>query len=110
MNDIKIPLTPLQAYFLDDLECAGSESYHRALDAGARVEDGRWLVVPPAAFADLGLAVGIRADIASENEYTIGERSSILGLARKLARAGITSAAPLTPGNVFSNHEEGQRS
>ena len=95
MTDIRIPLTALQAAWLADLGASGSESYARASDAGARVEAGPVLVIPPAAAEPLGLAVGIRADIASEGEYSIGERSSILGLARKLAAAGISNAAPL---------------
>jgi hypothetical protein len=98
-GSIRIPLTPRQAYFLDDMRAAGSETYHEALDAGARVEGsagGTWvLIVPRAAFGALGTAVGMRADIADEGEYDIGQRSSILGLARKLANAGVTGAAPL---------------
>jgi hypothetical protein len=98
VSAIRIPLTARQAYFLEDMGQAGSGSYIEAEAAGMRIEDGGWLVVPPAAFQALGTAVGIRADIASEGEYSIGERSSILGLARKLAEAGVTGAAPLAPG------------
>jgi hypothetical protein len=91
---IRVPLTGLQAAFLDDLDVSGSESYAEAVAAGLRVE-GSTLVVPPGAFEPLGTAVGIRADIADEGEYETGRRNSILGLARKLARAGVTGAAPL---------------
>jgi hypothetical protein len=99
-TDIRIPVTPRQAEWLADLIASGSESMAAAAEAGARVEDGV-LVIPPAAAYPIGLAVGMRADIASEGEYTLGERSSVLGLARKLANAGITSAAPLTEADVF---------
>jgi hypothetical protein len=102
-EDIRIPLTPKQADWLADLASSGSESYGEALDAGARIvadpAGGDVLVIPPAAAYPLGLAVGIRADIADENEYPIGVRSSVLGLSRKLAANGITNAAPLNPGN-----------
>jgi len=109
-TDIRIPLTTRQAGWLADLAASGSESYAAALDAGARIEDnahGTWvLVIPPAAAEALGLAVGIRADIASEGEYSIAERSSVLGLSRKLAAAGITGAAPLTEAGVPGKNEE----
>lgn len=95
MTDIRIRLTGLQAYFLDDLAVSGSESWAAALAAGARIEDGSTLIIPSAAIEAAGVAVGIRADIASEGEYDFGTRSSILGLARKMARAGVTKAAPL---------------
>jgi hypothetical protein len=91
---IRVPLTELQAAFLDDLDVSGSETYAAAVTAGLRIE-GRTLIVPPGAVEPLGTAVGIRADIADEGEYDIGRRSSILGLARKLAKAGVTGAAPL---------------
>jgi hypothetical protein len=93
-EDIRIPVTPHQAEWLADLIASGSESMAAAADAGARIEGGV-LVIPPAAAYALGLAVGIRADPADEGEYTLGERSTVLGLARKLANAGITNAAPL---------------
>jgi len=91
---VTIPVTTRQAEFLEDMVQSGSESAMAAWDAGARV-DRLTLVVPPAAARHLGLAVGMRADIADEGEYSLGERSSILGLAGKLAKAGISSAAPL---------------
>jgi hypothetical protein len=94
MTDIRVPVTRLQAGWLADLAASGSETYAQAEAAGARV-DGRWLIIPPAAVDALGLAVGIRADIADEGEYSIGERTSVLSLARKLAAAGVTKAAPL---------------
>ena len=95
---IRVPVTRAQAAFLDDLLVSGSETYAEAVEAGTRLEprgDGEVLVVPPAAFGALGTAVGIRADIADEGEYGAGRRSTILGLARKLARAGVNGAAPL---------------
>jgi hypothetical protein len=92
--DIRVGLTRFQAEWLADLEASGSESYAEAAAAGARVE-GSELVIPPAAADWIGLAVGMRADLADEGEYGIGERMSVLGLARKLAAAGVTKAAPL---------------
>jgi hypothetical protein len=101
MTDLRIPLTPKQADWLADLAASGSESYAEALDAGARIvadpHGGDVLIVPPAAARPLGLAVGIRADLADEGEYSIGVRSSVLGLARKLTANGICNAAPLIP-------------
>jgi hypothetical protein len=94
-NEIRVGLTVYQAYFLEDLAASGSETYAKAVAAGVRIENGRWLIVPRAAFGPLGTAVGIRADIADEGEYDAGRRSSILNLAQKLARAGVTGAAPL---------------
>jgi hypothetical protein len=98
-DEIRVQLTIPQAYFLEDLDVSGSETYAEAIAAGLRIEavpDGPVvLVVPPAAIRALGTAVGIRADIADEGEYDFGRRSAILGLARKLARAGVTGAAPL---------------
>jgi hypothetical protein len=93
-EDIRVPLTGLQAAFLDDLDVSGSDTYAKAVAAGLRIE-GDVLIVPPGAVRPLGTAVGIRADIADEGEYDFGRRSSILGLARKLAKAGVTGAAPL---------------
>jgi hypothetical protein len=99
-KDIRVKVTPYQASWLADLIASGSESMAAATEAGARIEDGA-LVIPPAAAYMTGLAVGMRADIASEGEYPIGERRSVLSLARKLAEAGITNAAPLTEADVF---------
>src|ERR1700749_2503949 len=93
-SDIRVRITPRQAAWLCDLAASGSETYARALDEGARVEASGYLVIPPAAAYQLGLAVGIRADIADEGEYSISMRNTVLGLSRKLAAAGITSAAP----------------
>lgn len=91
---VTIPLTQRQVEFLDDLAYA-SENYATALDLGVHVE-GRKLFVPEIAFASLGTAVGMRADIASEGlDVDLGERSTILGLSRKLANAGVRKAAPL---------------
>lgn len=101
MTDIRVPLTGLQAEWLADLAQSGSENWAEAEENGARIEN-RVLVIPPAAVAAAGLAVGIRADIASEGEYDIGLRSTVLGLSRKLASAGVTGAAPLTEADVFS--------
>jgi hypothetical protein len=99
MTDARIPITRLQAAWLADLWASGSETYAEAVAYGVRIDKSpsgaECLVVPEQAFDTLGTAVGIRADIASEGEYSIGERSSVLGLARKLAAAGITKAAPL---------------
>jgi hypothetical protein len=96
--EARIPVTAFQADWLADLAYA-SETVATAMEQGARLEEpspGRHvLVVPAAARYSLGLGVGIRADIADEGEYSIGERSSILGLARKLAVHGISNAAPL---------------
>jgi hypothetical protein len=98
-GNLRIPITPRQADWLADLAASGSESYCAALAAGAYIgalpHGGDVLVVPPAAAYQLGLAIGIRADLADEGELSIGERSSILGLSRKLAANGITNAAPL---------------
>ena len=103
--EARIPLTARQADWLNDLAASGSETYTAALEDGARIEVTptglEVLAIPPTAAYHLGLAVGIRADIASEGEYDLGPRSSVPGLARKLARAGITSAAPLTPAGVY---------
>jgi hypothetical protein len=107
-TEARIPLTSRQAGWLADLAANGSETYTAALDAGARIEvtpgGAEVLVVPPGAAESLGLAVGIRADIASEGEYDIGLRSSVLGLARKLTANGISNAAPLTPADVFGQN------
>jgi hypothetical protein len=83
------------------MRVAGSDSYHEALDAGARVE-GLKLIIPVAAVEPLGTAIGIRADIADEGNYDIGERSSWLGLAKKVAKAtGNRRALPLQPADVM---------
>jgi hypothetical protein len=95
-HTVEVPVTRTQIDWLHDLADSGSESYFAALDAGLMVV-GSKLVIPPAAREHLGLAVGIRADIADEGEYSIGERRSILALARKLAAVGISKAAPLSP-------------
>jgi len=109
-TEARIPLTSRQANWLADLAASGSETYAAALDAGARIETAAGgaevLVIPPAAAIMLGLAVGIRADIASEGDYTIGERSSVLGLSRKLAARGISNAAPLTETGVLGQDRE----
>jgi len=95
----RIPVTARQADWLADLAQSGSETMHAAMEAGAHLEDhhhlGHVLVVPAAAKRHLGVAVGMRADIADEGHYSIGERASVLGLARKLAANGISNAAPL---------------
>jgi len=93
MTDITVPLTEAQAEWLQGITADGSETMAEALEAGARI-DGLLLVIPPAATEPLGLAVGIRADIAGEGNYPIGERSTVLGLARKLVKAGVTGTAP----------------
>lgn len=97
---IRIPLTKLQAEWLADLAQSGSESWAEAFDAGGARIEGLVLVIPPAAAPAAGLAVGIRADIASEGEYDTGLRSTVLGLSRKLANAGVTGAAPLTETDI----------
>lgn len=98
MTEIRVPVTALQASWLADLYQSGSETYAEAVSLGVRLEawrGGEVLVVPRAAFSVLGTAVGIRADLADEGEYSPGVRSSVLGLAAKLAKAGVTKAAPL---------------
>jgi hypothetical protein len=109
-TEARIPLTARQADWLADLAASGSETYTAAIEAGARIEaapgGAEVLVVPPAAAEQLGLAVGIRADIASEGEYDIGLRSSVLGLSRKLAAHGISNAAPLTVADVYGQNQE----
>lgn len=99
MTEVRIPITRLQASWLADLHASGSETYDEAVQLGVRIDrspsGAECLVVPEQAFDKLGTAVGIRADMADEGEYSIGERSSVLGLARKLAANGITKAAPL---------------
>jgi hypothetical protein len=105
MTGKRIPLTRLQAEWLEDIAQSGSEAMAKATGYGATVDyasPGRpVLVIPEAAGYWLGLAVGLRADIADEGEYRIGERSTVLGLARKLANAGLRNAAPLTEAAVF---------
>lgn len=93
MTDITVPLTEAQAEWLQGITADGSETMAEALEAGARI-DGLLLVIPEAATEPLGTAVGIRADIAGEGNYPIGERSTVLGLARKLVKAGVTGTAP----------------
>ena len=93
MSGARIKITANQAAFLNDL-AGGSETFEEAQRLGVKIEAG-YLIIPEQAFDALGTSVGIRADIADEGEYSIGERSTILGLARKLAKAGVTKAAPL---------------
>jgi hypothetical protein len=88
-----IQLTPTQAYLLDDMAVAGSNSYHEALDAGLVLDDSNTLIIPPAAVEPLSLAIGIRADISDEGNYSIGERRSWLSLAAKVAKATASPTA-----------------
>jgi hypothetical protein len=97
-----VKLTKLQAEFLDDLACC-SESYTEALDLGVRVE-GLKLIIPTPAAGPLATAIGIRADLADEGEngQNIGERRSILGLAKKVSRVpGASKANPLQPADFL---------
>lgn len=94
-----VKLTDYQSYLLDDMRVAGSDSYLAALDAGVRLDDYTLTLHIPltqAATHNLGVAIGIRADIADEGNYSIGERRSWLSLARKVAQAtGDRTALPL---------------
>jgi len=85
---VTVKVTHTQAYLLDDMDVAGSESYHEAVAAGLVLDTRKGtLTIPPAAAQPFGLAIGIRADIADEGNYSIGERRSWLSLAAKVAAA-----------------------
>lgn len=90
---VTVKVTKVQAANLADLAYA-SESMAEAMDLGVTLT-GLTLTVPEAAFDALGLAIGIRADIASEGEYGHAEARSWLNLSAKLAAAGVAKAAPL---------------
>lgn len=96
--DVEVPLTKFQAGWLEDVAMSGSESYAAAEAAGVRIvgHNKPRLIIPPAAAHHIGVAIGVRSDIADEGHGSIGERRSILALAAKVAAAtGDRTALPL---------------